>query len=274
MTTQDLHSQQQSAREFLLWQFLIFSEHKDYLGSLLKQFFLGSLHGVCISNQSLGDADIGWGPHFKNSCLRWSFYSLVPMDHTTPYGLTPNQHHLFVAWPLQEIRFIIPVVYLIWTFLENLRPGHPQSKLLLLFTHQVVSDSLWPHELRHAKLPWPSLSPGVCLNSCPLSQWCHPTILPSVAPFSSCTQSFPASGSFPMSQLFPIRWPKYWNISFSISSSNEYSGFISFRFDWFDPLAVQGTLKSLFQHHSWHSAFFMVQLLTSIHNYWKNHSFD
>ena len=74
-----------------------------------------------------------------------------------------------------------------------------------------------------------------------------------------------------------IRWPKYW--SFSISLSNEYSGLISFRTDWFDLLAVQGTLKSLVQHHSskasilWHSAFFMVQL-TSINDYWKNHSFD
>ena len=226
MTTQDLHSQQQSAREFLLWQFLIFSEHKDYLGSLLKQFFLGSLHGVCISNQSLGDADIGWGPHFKNSCLRWSFYSLVPMDHTTPYGLTPNQHHLFVAWPLQEIRFIIPVVYLIWTFLENLRPGHPQSKLLLLFTHQVVSDSLWPHELRHAKLPWPSLSPGVCLNSCPLSQWCHPTISSSVSSASSLASNLSQHQNlFPVSQLFASGGQSI-EASASVLPMKEYSGLI------------------------------------------------
>ena len=63
-------------------------------------------------------------------------------------------------------------------------------------------DSLWPHELQHTKLPCPSLSPGVCSNSCPLSQWCHPTISCSVAPFSSCPQSFPVSGSFPVSWLF------------------------------------------------------------------------
>ena len=87
----------------------------------------------------------------------------------------------------------------------------------------------------------------------------------SVVPFSSHFQSFPASGSFPMSQFF-IRWPKYWSFSFSISPSNEYSGLISFRMDWLDLLAVQGTLKSLLQHHSLkgsilqHSAFFMVQL--------------
>ena len=86
----------------------------------------------------------------------------------------------------------------------------------------------------------------------------------SVAPFSSCPQYFPASGSFPMSRLC-IRWPKYWSFSFSISPSNEYSQLISFRFDWFDLLAVQGTLKSLLQHHSSKasilqcSAFLMVQ---------------
>ena len=103
-------------------------------------------------------------------------------------------------------------------------------------------------------------------NSCPQSRWCHPTILSSVVPFSSCPQSFPASGSFPESVL--IRWPKYWSFSFSISPSNEYSGLTSWRIDWLDLRAVQGTLKSLLQHHRSkasilrHSTFFfMVQLL-------------
>ena len=96
-------------------------------------------------------------------------------------------------------------------------------------------------------------------------KWYHPTISSSVVPFSSCLQSFPESGSFPMSQVLCIRWPKYWSFSFSTSPSNAYSGLISFRMHWFDLLAVQGTLKSL-QHHSskasilQHSAFFMVQL--------------
>ena len=70
------------------------------------------------------------------------------------------------------------------------------------FNHSVVSDYLWPHELQHARPPCPSPTPGVYPNSCPLSQWCHPTISSSVIPFSSCPQSFPASGSFKMSQLF------------------------------------------------------------------------
>ena len=74
--------------------------------------------------------------------------------------------------------------------------------LLLLFSHSVVSDSLLPHGLQHARFPCPSPSPRACSNSCPLSQWCHPTVSSSVIPFSSCLQSFPASGSFPMSQLF------------------------------------------------------------------------
>ena len=115
------------------------------------------------------------------------------------------------------------------------------------FSHSVVSDSLQPHEPQHARLPCPSPIPRAYSDSCPLSCWCHPTISSSVVPFSSCLQSFPASGSFQMSQ---IRWPKYWSFSFNISSSNEYPGLISFRRDWLDLLAVQGTPKSLLQHHS------------------------
>jgi len=70
------------------------------------------------------------------------------------------------------------------------------------FSHSVVSNSLWPHGLQHARLPCPSPTPGACSNSCPSSQWCHPTVSSSVVPFSSCLQSIPASGSFLMSQLF------------------------------------------------------------------------
>ena len=103
--------------------------------------------------------------------------------------------------------------------------------------------------LQHGRLPCPSLSPGACSNSCPLSQWCHPTISSSVVPFS-CLQSFTASGFFSNESVLLIRWPKYWSFSFSISPSSEYSGLISFRIVWFDLLAVQGTLKSLLQHHS------------------------
>ena len=134
------------------------------------------------------------------------------------------------------------------------------------FSHSVMSNSLRPHESQHARPPCPSLTPEVYPNSCPSSRWCHPAISSSVVPFSSCPQSLPASGSFPMSQLFSWGGPKYWSFSFSISPSNEHPGLISFRIDWLDLLAVQGTLKSLLQHHSskasivWPSAFFPVQL--------------
>ena len=81
------------------------------------------------------------------------------------------------------------------------------------------------------RLPCPSPSPRVCSDPYPLSQWCHPTIASSVTPFSSCPKSLLASGSFPMSRLFAIRWLKHWSFTFSISPSNEYSGLISFRID-------------------------------------------
>ena len=244
------------------------------------------------------------------------------------------------------------------------RTSHPLAISSVHFSRSVVSDSLRPHEPQHTRPPCPSPTPGVHPNPCPLSRWCHPTISSFVVPFSSCPQSFPATGSFPMSQLFPsscqsiwasasasvlptnhsvqslshvwlfvtpwtaacqtslsitnsrnllkltstesvmpsnhfilccplllllsifpsirvfsnesvlcIRWPKYWSFSFSISSSNEYLGLISFRIDWFDLLEVQGTLKSLPQHHNskasilWCSAFFMVQTHICM---WKN----
>ena len=117
------------------------------------------------------------------------------------------------------------------------------------FSHSVVSNSLWLHVLQYTMLPcpWPTLR--ACSNSCPSSQWCHPTISSSVIPFSSCPQSFPASGSFPMSQLF-ISGGQSIGVCFNISPSSEHSGLISFRMDWLDLLAVQGTLKNILQHHS------------------------
>ena len=127
-----------------------------------------------------------------------------------------------------------------------------------------MSDCLWPHGLQNTRLPCPSLSPGVCSNSCPLSQWCHPTISASVIPLLLLPSIFFSMRVFSNESAFHIRWPNYG--SFSTSPSNEYSWLISFRMDWLDLLAVQGTLKSLLQHHSskasilWHSAFFMVQL--------------
>ena len=108
------------------------------------------------------------------------------------------------------------------------------------FSRSVVSDSLWPHGTQHARPPCPSSTPGVYSNSCPSSRWCHPTISSSVKPFSSHLQSFPASGSFPMSQFFASGGQSIGSCSLSIIPYNEYSGLISFRINWLDLLAVQG----------------------------------
>ena len=126
--------------------------------------------------------------------------------------------------------------------------------------------TLWdPMNWQHARPPCPSPAPRVHPNPCPSSWWCHPAISSSVVPFSSCTQSFPAIRVFSNQSALRIRWPKYWSFSFNISPSNEHSGLISFRMDWLNLLAVQGTLKSLHHHCSKASillcsAFFIVQL--------------
>ena len=142
--------------------------------------------------------------------------------------------------------------------------GDPLRVGLLLFSCSVMSDSLPPHGLQHARLPCPSLSPGACSNSMSIESMmpsnhfilCHPLLLlPSI---------FPSIAVFSNEPVLHIRWPKYGSFSLSISPSNEYSRLISFRIDWLDLLAVQGTLKSLLQHHCSKasvlqcSAFFMV----------------
>ena len=124
------------------------------------------------------------------------------------------------------------------------------------FSRQVMSNSSWPHGLQHTRLPCPSPSPRVCPSSRPFNQWCHPTISTSIIPISSCTQFFPSIKVFSNELALCIRWPRYWSFSFSISPSKEYSELISFRIDWFDILAVQGSLKSLLQHHSWKASIF------------------
>ena len=154
-------------------------------------------------------------------------------------------------------------VNLITAYIQNCVCIHSYS---VQFNRSVVSDSLQPHGLLHARLPCPSPTPGACGNSCPSSRWCpsshpilchHLLLLPSV---------FPSIRIFSNESVLHVRWPNYWSFSFFINPSNEYSWLISFRMDWLDLLAVQGTLKSLLQHHSsktsilWCSAFFIVQL--------------
>ena len=134
------------------------------------------------------------------------------------------------------------------------------------FSCSVVSDSLWPRESQHARPPCPLPTPGVHSDSRPSSQWCNPAISSSVVPSLLLPKIPPSIRVFSKESTLRMRWPKYWSFSFSISPSNEHPGLISFRMDWLDLLAVQGTLKSLLQHHSseasilQHSAFFTVQL--------------
>ena len=168
----------------------------------------------------------------------------------------------------------------------------------LTFSYQFTkSKEHWPsfvalvQSLSHVRtfvMPWTaarlasllSLTPRVCSNLCPLSRWCHPTISSSLTPFSSCPQSFQASGSFPMYCLFPSGSQSIGASALSISPSNEYSGLISFRINWFDLFTVQETQESspAPQFESISSEHQLDLLygptLTSIHDYWKNYSFD
>ena len=143
----------------------------------------------------------------------------------------------------------------------------------------VQPNSLWPYGLKHARLPCPSPTPGACSNSCPSSWWCHPTTSSSVIPFSSCLQSFPASGSFPMSQFFASGGQSTGvSASASVLPMNIQ--------DWF-PLGLTGLNSSQSRDsqkcsptpqfksiNSLAFGFLYGPTLTFIHDYWKNHSFD
>ena len=129
-----------------------------------------------------------------------------------------------------------------------------------------MPDSLRPHKPQHARPPCPSLSPRVCSNSCPIELVMPSNHLILCCPLLLLPSIFPSIRVFSNESVLCITWPKYWSLSFNLSPSNEHSGLIPFRMDWLDLLAVQGTLKSLLQHHSskasilQHSAFFIVQL--------------
>ena len=154
-----------------------------------------------------------------------------------------------------------------------------------------MSKFLAPPGLQHARLPCPSLISRVCSNSCPLSWWCHPTISSSAAPFSFYLQSLPASGSFPMSCLFTSDSQSIGASAsasvFSMSLFNQpWIGLISFRIDWLDWSPIEGLISLLskglwrvfssttFESISSLLSLFYGPTFTSIHDYWKNHSFD
>ena len=149
--------------------------------------------------------------------------------------------------------------------------------LLLLFSCIVVSDSLWPHELQWPMLPCPSLSLGICSNSCPLSQWWHPTIASSVVPFAFCLQCFPASGIFLMSRLFTSDG---WSIGVSASASVlpvNIEDWLPLGLTCLISLQSKGLSRvssTTVRRHQFFGSLFYCPTLTSIHDYWKNHSFD
>ena len=157
--------------------------------------------------------------------------------------------------------------------------------LLLMFSHSVVCDSLWPHRLQQARPPCPSPTPGAFSNSCPLSQWCHPTILILCHPLFLLPSIFPRIRVFSSELALHIRQPKYWSFSFSTSPSNGYSGLISFKIDFFQDWLVWSPCSSGDSQESSPTpqfksinylalSFLYGTTLTSIHDSWKKHSFD
>ena len=145
------------------------------------------------------------------------------------------------------------------------------------FSLSVVSNSLRPRGLQHTRLPCPSPTPGACSKSCPLSQWCHPAISSSVIPFSSCLQSSPASGSFPMSQFFTSGGPST-GASASVLPVNiqdrfplGLTGLISLQSKGLSRVFSNTTVRSI---NSSALSFLYGPTLTFIHDYWKNHRFD
>ena len=229
-------------------------------------------------------------PHITNVSLKLSFLwstmtSKLPSSQMclNPYFIWSHCElcYLWLLSPfplwLWRLLFILLLVYLsdhilsvscwfafLWLcleddVLEDSIPGHlftvnlflQQSNkflpFLVQFSRSVISDSLQPHKPQHAKPFCPSPTPRVHPNPCPSSWWCHPTIC---CPLFIRPPIPPSIRVFSNESALQIRWPKYWSFSLNISPSNEYPGLISFRMDWLDLFAVQGTLKSLLQHHS------------------------
>ena len=201
-----------------------------------------------------------------NNCLvpdvRRKTFNLLPLSKMLPLSFSLSS---FIRWEKSSsISYILKNFLIIRCSVQSL------SRVQLFETpritaHQAslsINNSRNSLKLMSIELVMPSSHLILC---CPLLLL--PPIPPSIRVFSN-------------ESTLRMRWPKYWSFNFSISPSNERPGLISFRMDWLDLLAVQGTLKSLLQHHSskasilWHSVFFNCPALTFIHDYWKNHSFD
>ena len=203
---------------------------------------------------------------FQARILKWIAIS-VSRRSSQPSDWTWVSHIVgrrFTIWPTREVHSTDSTIgYNNWCQIRDYCRNFKQPSVQ--FSHSIVSNSLWPRGPQHVRPPCPTPTPRVYPNSCPLSRWCHPTIS-SCCPFLFLPPIPPTIMIFSNNSALHIRWCKYWSLSFNISLSNEHPGLISFRMDWLDLLAVQGTLKSLLQHHSskasipWCSTFFRVQL--------------
>ena len=176
----------------------------------------------------------------------------------------PNKY-LLNQWGTQEVELVqstFTASHSKFLFLEKKwNTGHTPRSLARCYFKRATSVkycyfsvaklclTLKSHGMQHTRPPYPSPSLRICSSSCPLNWWCHPTTS-SCCPLSLLPSVFPSIRVFSNESVLHIRWPKYWSCGLSISPSNEYSGLISFRIDWFDLFAVQGTLKSLLQHQS------------------------
>ena len=182
-----------------------------------------------------------------------------------------------MSWICKMI--ILNTETLVWSWIMAVGWSYWWCLTSVQFSRSVMSNSLWPHELKHARPPCPSPTPRVYANSCPLSQWCYPTVSSSVIPFSSCPQSFQASGSFQMRQLFASSGQ---SIGVSASTSTLPMNMQDwFPLGWIGWISLQSKgLSRVFSNttvqkqNSSVLCFLYSPTLTSIHDYWKNHSLD
>ena len=167
--------------------------------------FLRTIH-ICEEEQFVEPGImLGKGEYYQiptRYCIRLYFPHAESHIETWAVLMPPLLVGFWDWWMLSNLCMVSAVTWQNWDRNSDVLYPKPFQPLLLLFSHSVLYDSLQSHGLQGARLPCPSPTPGACSSSCPLSRWCHPTISSSVVLFSSCLQSFPASGSFPMSRLF------------------------------------------------------------------------
>ena len=208
--------------------------------------------------------------YFKNILVQFSF--LTPISYSQ-FEKTNTWYQFYNDTVKMKYRVIHTMVNQ-RVQITNIRFSDYFSSVQ--FSLSVVSNSLWPHGLQHARPPCPLPTPEACSNSCPLSEWCHPTISSSVVPFSSCLQSFPASGSFPVSQFLASGgqrigvWASALPMNIQDGFPLRWTDLISLLSKGFSRVFSNTTVQ---KHRSFRAQLYGPTLI-SIHDYWKNRSFD